>query len=293
VDPGAGDQAGTVLGPVPSLSEVFASGAGRYFSFEFGYDQAMLMFQPVGGMDQVPMALARAIGPERIRLGSVVTRITNGADNVTVTYAGPDGRERQVTADYCISAMPPHITARIPHNLGSAVQAALRTYSGQPVGKMGLEYRSRWWETDFRIYGGITETDLDLTHIWYPSYGFHGQRGLVLGYYHTGANAIAYGKLTPAAREQRAVAQGAKINGQKYRTELMSSFSVAWHLVPHIEGGWTSPPYGTPAYDLLNQPAGRVYFAGDWLSYLVAWQAGAFDSARQAVSAVHQRVLSG
>lgn len=28
--PGAGCRAGTVAGPVPSLSEVFASGAGRY-----------------------------------------------------------------------------------------------------------------------------------------------------------------------------------------------------------------------------------------------------------------------
>jgi monoamine oxidase len=60
VDPGAGDVAGTVLGPVPSLSEVFASNVGRYFSFEFGYDQAMLMFQPVGGMDRMPAALVRA-----------------------------------------------------------------------------------------------------------------------------------------------------------------------------------------------------------------------------------------
>lgn len=43
---------------------------------------------------------------------------------------------------------------------------------------------------------------------------------------------------------------------------------------------------------MLNQPAGRVYFAGDWLSHLVAWQAGAFDSARKTVTALHQRVLA-
>lgn len=293
VDPGAGDNAGTPLGPVPSLSDVFASGVGRYFSFEFGYDQAMLMFQPVGGMDRIPAALADAIGRRRIRTGSVVTGITDGPGGVSVTYRGPDGRERTITADYCVAAMPPHVLAKIPHNLGSPVQSALGNFSGLQVGKIGLEYRSRWWETDHQIYGGITETDLDVTHIWYPSYGFHGDRGVVIGYYNYAANAASYGALTPAQREQRAVMQGVKIHGDKYRTELASSFSVAWHLMPHIEGGWTSPPYGTPAYDLLNKPAGRVYFAGDWLSYLVAWQAGAFDSARQAVTALHQRVLSG
>jgi monoamine oxidase len=292
VDPGAGDVAGTVLGPVPSLSDVFASGVGRYFSFEFGYDQAMLMFQPVGGMDRIPAALVKAIGPGRVRTGSVVTGITDGPDQVRVDYLDPQGRAQAITADYCIAAMPPHVMAKIPHNLGSNVQSALAAYSGQQVGKIGLEYGSRWWETDYQIYGGITETDLDLTHIWYPSYGFHGQRGLIIGYYNTGANAAAYGALSPAEREQRAVAQGVKIHGSKYRTDLSSSFSIAWHLVPHIEGGWTSPPYGTPGYELLNKPAGRTYFAGDWLSYLVAWQAGAFDSARSTVTALHQRVLS-
>ncbi|MER5211541.1 FAD-dependent oxidoreductase [Streptomyces sp. NPDC002838] len=29
----------------------------------------------------------------------------------------------------------------------------------------------------------------------------------------------------------------------------------------------------------MPQPAGRVYFAGDWLSYTDAWQHGAFTSA--------------
>lgn len=292
VDPGAGDVAGDVLGPVPSLSDVFASNVGRHFSFEFGYDQAMLMFQPVGGMDQIPAALTKAIGKQRIRLGGIVTGITDGPDQVRVTYRDSHGRAQAVTADYCICAMPPHVTAKIPHNLGKDVQAALGAYRGQQVGKIGLEYRSRWWETDYRIYGGITETDLDLTHIWYPSYGFHGQRGLVVGYYNTGTNAGTYGALNPRQREQRALDQGVKIHGPKYRSQLSTSFSIAWHLVPHIEGGWTSPAYGSPGYELLLKPAGRVYFAGDWLSHLVAWQAGAFDSARATVTALHQRVLS-
>jgi monoamine oxidase len=38
--------------------------------------------------------------------------------------------------------------------------------------------------------------------------------------------------------------------------------------------------------------AGRVYFAGDWLSHSVAWQHGAFVSARATVSALHTRVMT-
>lgn len=76
-----------LLGDVPSASDVLASGVGRYFSFEFGFDQAMLMFQPVGGMDQIPRALTRAIGEHRIRTGAVVSKITDKGSGVSVTYA--------------------------------------------------------------------------------------------------------------------------------------------------------------------------------------------------------------
>ncbi len=293
VEPGAGDTPGVVLGPPPSLSEVIASRLGRTFTFELEYDQAITMMQPVGGMDAIPMALYRAIGTHKVRLGAEVTRVTNHANGVEVAYRDATG-ERTISADYCVAALPPHIMARVPTNLGDAVTAALKTPTLTPVGKIGLEYRSRWWEAEDRIYGGITETDLDLTHVWYPSYGFHGKRGTIVGYYNTGANARTYGSLTPGQRVERALAQGAKIHGDRYRTELANAFSVAWHRTPYVEAGWVGwPSRTTGEYELLNQPQGRVYFAGDWLTYWIAWQNGAFDSARKVVTALHSRVQAG
>ena len=289
--PGAGNDVGVPLdGPGP-LADVFASNVGRYFSFEFGYDQAMMMFQPVGGMDRIPAALARAVGHGRIKLGAEVASVTDRADAVEVSYR-QDGRTRTVTADFCVAALPPHLMARVPHNLGAQVQAALGSFPVTPSGKIGLEYRSRWWENDLRIYGGITETDLDLAHIWYPSHDFHAPRGLIVGYYNTGQAARTYGALTPQQRVERAVEQGVKIHGEKYRSELTTAFSVAWHRTPYLEGAWTSPPWGSAAYNRLLEPSGRVYFAGDWLSHEVAWQHGAFVSARSVVTALHRRVLS-
>ncbi|WP_306205916.1 flavin monoamine oxidase family protein [Actinoplanes sp. RD1] len=289
--PGAGHDAGTPLAGPGSLADVFASNVGRYFSFEFGYDQAMVMFQPVGGMDRIPYALSRAIGPTRIKLGAVVSSVTDRPAGVEVRYEQA-GRTRSLTADYCVAALPPHLLARIPHNLGADITAALGAWSVTPSGKIGLEYRRRWWEEDLRIYGGITETDLDLSHIWYPSTGYHSARGLVVGYYNTGQNALAYGALTPAQRLERALTQGAKIHGDVYRQGVAASWSQAWHRTRHLEGAWTGVPLGTPAYDLLLQPRGRVYFAGDWLTHEVAWQHGAFTSARAVVTALHQRVMT-
>lgn len=294
VEPGAAFEQGTVLGPPPSLSDVIASGLGQRFSFEFGYDQAMLMFQPVGGMDAIPRALARAIGESRITYGAEVTSVANTGSGAEVTWRSTrGGRPRTEQADFVVAAMPPQVLARLDHNLGTQVTAALRYATPTPVGKIGLEYRSRWWERDEHIYGGITPTDNDLSTIWYPSYGYQGRRGTLIGYYNFGANAVSYGDLPHAQREARAVAQGVKIHGSKYRSELASSFSVAWHRTPFIEGGWVGWPSQTgPEYRLLNEPAGQVYFAGDWLSHVIAWQHGAFTSARKVVTEIHERVLS-
>ncbi|WP_230423746.1 flavin monoamine oxidase family protein [Prauserella cavernicola] len=293
VEPGAADQAGVVLGPPPSLSEVFASQVGRYFSFEFGYDQAMTMMQPVGGMDAIPAALHRAVGKDKVKLGTRVTGVTDTPRGVEVTYRDKRGKHVRLDADFCVATLPPHLMAKVPTNLGPDVTAALRYPTVTSAGKIGLEYRRRWWETDDRIYGGITETDLDLQHVWYPSSGFHGKRGIVVGYYNTGTASGTYAALSPAARRERALAQGVKIHGEKYRSELASAFSVAWQRTPFLEGAWVGWPSRTSGeYSLLNEPAGHVYFAGDWLSYFIAWQAGAFDSARHAVTSIHQRVLA-
>ncbi|WP_431883501.1 flavin monoamine oxidase family protein [Micromonospora gifhornensis] len=294
VEPGAGFQAGTPkLTPYP-LSDVLASGVGRYFSFEFGYDQAMLMFQPVGGMDRIAYALEEAVGRRHITYDAEVRSISNTGAGVSVVYTGPGGRTRTATADFCVCTIPPQVLAKIPSNLTEPVRTALAYAVPNATGKIGLQYRRRWWEQDEKIYSGITNTNLDLSAIWYPSYGYHGAKGVVVGYYNNGANARAYAALSPADREARAVAQGVRIHGEKYRTELETSFSVAWERTRYSEGGWVSWPSRTTGghYGRLLEPDGRVYFAGDHLSHYIAWQAGAFESARKVVTDLHTRVMS-
>ncbi|MFG1811893.1 flavin monoamine oxidase family protein [Streptomyces sp. NPDC049040] len=293
VYPGAAGTPGVPYGDLPTASQIFATGVGRYFSFESEFDQAMPMFQPVGGMDAIPRALARAVGGDRIRTGCAVTEVTDKADGVTVTYTR-GGRTHVLDADYCVAAMPPNLLAGVRHNLGSAVRSALGGFNPFSAGKIGLEYASRWWESDHRIYGGITETDLDVNQIWHPSHGYHGERGVLMGYYTLDTGADAYAELSPVEREQRAVAAGLRIYGDKYRTELASSFSVHWRQFPYQEAAWHTSLESPDAarYKPLTEPTGRVYFAGDWLSYMDAWQHGAFASARKAVTALHQRVLA-
>ena len=57
------------------ISRAYARQARR--SFEFGWDQAMMMFQPVGGMDRIAYGFEKAIGKENFRYEAEVTNIQN------------------------------------------------------------------------------------------------------------------------------------------------------------------------------------------------------------------------
>lgn len=289
--PGAGLDAGELATPY-ELPALLASGFGFYFPFESAWDQAMMMFQPVGGMDRIPHALADAL-VGRIRYGCEVREIAGGPDSVAVTFDDGSGTGSRVEADYCICTIPPHILARIPNGFPASVNADLAGGFALPTGKVGLAYRRRFWETDDRIFGGITFTDLDIGTIFYPSSGYLSERGVLVGAYNFASDAEAYAALSPAERERRAVEHGLKVHGDAYRDDLQSSFSVAWSRTAHSEGGWVEwGDRSSGPYARLLDPQGRVYFAGDHLSQVTAWQHGAFESARKAVADLHARALA-
>jgi monoamine oxidase len=286
--PGAGHTAGTFDEP-PPLATVLQSQLGNRFAFEFGYNQAMMMWQPVGGMDRIPYAMADAVGKRNITYNAPVTEIRNTSTGVTVSYvAGRSGQTRTIQADHCVATIPPMVLRDIPSNFSAQTKAALAVPQGANTGKIGLQYKRRFWEEDEKIFGGLTQTNLDVSNIWYPSYGYLGKKGVVVGYY-----SGAYTDLSVAERETRAVAQGVKIHGDAYRDELETSFSIAWQKVPEALGGWVNWPGGRgDAYDHLLKPDGNVFFAGDHLSYNIGWQAGAIDSARLAVMNLHEQLIA-
>ena len=132
---------------------------------------------------------------------------------------------------------------------------------------MGLQFKRRFWEEDDGIYGGITKTDQEIKQIVYPSHGFHGPKGILMGYYIQGTMpAVPWGERAPAERQAMALEQGARIHPQ-YRTEFETAFSVAWHRVTWIRGSWVSVSADLRReLPVLRRPEGRVYLAGDHVS---------------------------
>ncbi|MFC0274965.1 FAD-dependent oxidoreductase [Metabacillus herbersteinensis] len=289
--PGAGHQPGTLETPF-AFKELLQSGMMNSISGDYSFQQQPMMFQPVGGMDQIPKALESKL-PGKITFGAEVQEIRQSADGVRIVYKTKNnGKTKEITGDFCICTIPLPVLKNIPADFTTQMNNAIKSINYATTGKIGLQFKNRFWEQDDRILGGITTTNMDISQIWYPSNDFLSQKGVLVGYYNFGQNAIDYGNLSLSQRQTRALSQGRKIHPQ-FAKEFESAFSVAWHKIKYNQGGWAeySASDRKNYYPILNEPQGRIHLAGEHLSYLTGWMAGAFESARIAVNRIHEEVL--
>lgn len=289
--PGAGDRRGKIDDPY-KLADIISSGLmdpDFYNVAEYTYELQMTMFQAVDGMDKIAAALQKQVAP-MLKLGAEVTNITNLPEGVQVVYKDATG-EQLLHADFCICTLPLPVLSNVNNNFSGDVSRAIDYISYMQTGKIGLQFKRRFWEEDEHIYGGITHTNNDLTQIFYPSYDYLSKKGILIGYYNFNEKAQRTGELNYQEREKMALEKGKLIHAQ-YDREFEHSFSVSWHKTKYNLGGWAVYSNDTRAnqYPVLLKPEKQVYFAGEHLTYLNAWMAGAFESARSVVTAIHGRV---
>ncbi|RYZ43912.1 MAG: flavin monoamine oxidase family protein [Sphingobacteriales bacterium] len=290
-NPGAGDASGKIGEPY-KLADIVSSGLmgpDFYNVAEYTYELQMTMFQAIGGMDKIADAIRAKLGPV-IQLGSVVSTITNKPAGVEVTYK-QGGSEKMISADYCVCTIPLPVLSNIAHNFSSDTSRAIDFVPYINTGKIGLQFKRRFWEEDEQIYGGITHTNNELTQIFYPSYDYLGKKGVLIGYYNFNDKAKKTGGLSFTEREKLALEKGRKIHPQ-YDQDFETSFSVSWEKTEYSLGGWSL--YNTEtrqsSYKVLGKPDGNTYFAGEHVTYLNSWMAGAFESARKVTTDIHARV---
>jgi monoamine oxidase len=267
--------------PLP-LDELLGSRTGAYLDPGFQYQQTML--QVVDGTSRLPEALANRL-KDKITYQSAVQSIRQTAGGVTVGYTDKSGQPHQLTADYCVCAMPLTVLAKIDTDFSEPRKKIFAATSYSAAGKMGLQFKRRFWEEDDQIFGGASKTDMDIAQIVYPSSGYLSKKGVVVGYYLQGQAGRPIGDKTPAERLEIALEQGANIHPQ-YRAEFDTAFSVAWHRVKWNYGSWSN--LAAANRRILNEPEGRLYLAGDHMN-MNAWMQGAFESARQTATHIHAR----
>jgi monoamine oxidase len=92
--------------------------------------------------------------------------------------------------------------------------------------------------------------------------------------------------LTPSARLDLA-AEGARRLHPDFDKWVPreSGVSIAWKNIPYQAGAWPGwHPAQVAEYERFLKPEGRVWIAGDQVSYLPGWQEGAIRSANYVVS---------
>jgi monoamine oxidase len=285
--PGAGFNAGV---PRPKFdlndlldSEFWKSGL---LNDMYLYWQTSLM-QPEGGMDSIPHTFQNNLGANTsIQLNVKATGISRTADQIFIIHSGS---EEPIVADYCIATLAPPLLGKIlDSSFPQRFRASLSNITMVPAFKFGWQARSRFWEEENEIYGGISWTKHIITQVWYPSYGFHAPKGMLTGAYTYGKDAGILGSMSQTERSAQALEGGEKLHPGKFERNVEKGISIAWQNMPHQAGGWAY--YGNqvenPDYLELNKPQGRLVLAGDYLSFLPGWMEGAVRSAELAVQRI-------
>ena len=261
------------------------------------------MFQPVGGMDQIPKAFAKSLG-DVVLYNAPVTEIRRSASGVRVGYTH-EGQTHEVHADYCICALPLPSMQTIPNDFTKPVQNVIANAVYGHSYKIAWESR-RFWEQDYGIYGGLEFLEQGCSPIWFPSGGTFSPRGVFVSGYADEAQ-TGFEKLTLPEKLQESRKAIEKLH-PGHSQEMQKPIYVGWGRVPYQGGSWLNsygplPPGATmqpavsigqpalgPGYEVLIEPDGPIYFAGDHVSRLIAWQEGAAQSAIRVVQQISDRV---
>ena len=286
--PGGYGDPGEMLDPL-TLDQLMTHGAwGEPAVFEETFDQQAPMFQPVGGMDRIVHAIYEQVR-DHVRLGTPVKGVRSSPRGVTVTLE----RGAPVTADYCLCAMPANYVAKLDHDFGKAKTAALKAAFYAPSAKVAWE-APRFWEQD-GIYGGLAWTDEPNTMVWYPSGGWNSAKGILMGAYSYGQRpaSVDFTHMAPDARFAISRAVIDRMHPGKGHL-LTKPVTVAWNETPYSGGVgcvW-SDEQRQAEYLELCKPEGRVFFAGEHLSYVPFWQEGAILSGYEAIKLLRERTIA-
>ena len=329
---GAGDEAGVLAQPI-DLHTLLEAKFWQGMLFDEQFDMQATMFQPVGGMDRIPFAFAKALG-ETVQYDAAVTAMHKTAHGVEVRYT-QGSTPKTLSADYCICALPLTTMRKIENDLPAPYRKVISECTYANAYKIAWESR-RFWEQDYNIYGGLEFCTTGCSPIWFPSAGLFSETGIVVsGYSDEGRTPFeALAMQAKFDESRKSIERLHPGHGQ----ELQKPMYYGWGKSQWNEGSWIqaygarqdrnrpaerlgatgSVPSPTanqqspgvalnrqtgqgaapdaartgtnPGYEALLQPDGRIIFAGDHTSHVVAWQEGAALSALRAVQMVSDQV---
>ncbi|WP_260704198.1 flavin monoamine oxidase family protein [Edaphobacter flagellatus] len=284
--PGAGPQTMQVDDHPLSMHDLLDANFWGAELYEEAWDWQATMFQPVNGMQQISIAFARALG-STVVYDAPVTEIAKTSKGVRVGYS-KGGTTKYIEADYAVCAMPLSILTKIKADLDPAHKGAVDRGGASYRGSCKVPWESRrFWETDYNIYGGLSFLSQGPSPIWYPSANLFSERGIVVAGYMDETNE-GFDKLSLQQKFEASRASIEKLH-PGHGKELEKPIYCGWKHIKWNEGSWIGM-LSQADYDVITEPDGPIYFAGDHTSHVVGWQEGAALSGRRAVQMISDKV---
>ncbi|KAJ6071911.1 flavin-containing amine oxidase [Penicillium canescens] len=239
-----------------------------------------------GGMSRLINAIANLVGVQNIHMNAPVKGIHNDPNGkVSLSIGGFS--PRTMSFDKVIMAIPLcslNILLERPRWSFAKEQAIRATYY-EPLYKMGLHFRTRFWEKSSRpCFGGQSTTDLRIRWVVYPSNDVGSNVSGVLLVYSWMTDATRWSTLPFEKRVELALHDLAtffgKLNGGlDVFEEFIEAHDIYWGSHPSTGGCMYLPGQFTRFSEESSRPEGNISFAGEHLSRHHAWIVGAVDSA--------------
>jgi len=265
-----------------------------------------------GGSEIVHKAMTQKIQYKpTLNHRAVIIRETDDGKSVTVTFdrsGGPQVGLAPVVKKYSnvISTMSMGCLRMVDLDnfyLSNAQRSAIRQLTYTPSIKIGLQFKTPWWEAPpLNIVGGQSSTDRPVRDVVYPSYGPDDSHAGWQTFKKSNCMIAAYSGMQDSQR-LGGLMKGRGTPEEKILLDIVMRDLAALHKVP-VEKLWAEyedyypwdfyrdqfqlgafcqfgPGQFKNTYPHLTQPAGlqqRLHFAGDATSTFHGWVAGALNA---------------
>src|SRR5215813_8339637 len=244
-----------------------------------------VFYEIVDGNDSLPYALKRKV-KKQFRKSSIVTRIEQSQNSVTVTYTNGDGPQT-ITADRVICTLPFPVLKEIEITpaFPADKQRAINELKLTPVTRTYLQFRNRVWEQ--AGFSGYGLTDLSIQNTYSPTLTQDGRNGILTSYT-GGQRALDLSAISENDRQSFVLRQmGNLFSGLD--SQFIGGTSQIWHEDKFARGAFAyfEPGQMTTLLPIAQRPEGRVHFAGEHTSAWHGWMNGALESGNRAAEEVN------
>ena len=253
------------------------------------------------GMSRLPSTMSYLFGYQNITYGARVTGVhyakNGGVDIIATGFNGTI----TVNFDKVILAIPPAALKMIADRPRWSVpkELAIRSMHSEALYKMGLRFKTRFWErvTAESTQGGQSTTNLPIRWVVYPSKAIENDGPGVLLVYACMTDATTWLPLTPTERRSLALFCLADMYNDKVDPLFDKKIDVYDLLIGTADAVWSTksatgdamflPGQFAARFEPARQPEGEpdktIFFAGEHLSRHHTWITGALESGHKAV----------